>query len=93
MIGRLRSGSSFVLQAVLYDGSGQVRGRFDIPLGQAALDAAAEERVRQEGRPGGRAARPSASDSHRQYASASSYRTSTIGWLPRPAGGWPSSHT
>ncbi len=48
VIGRLRTGSSFVLQTVLYDRSGQVRGRFDIPLGQASLDAAAEERIRNE---------------------------------------------
>ncbi len=60
VIGRLRAGSSFVLQAVLYDGGGQVRGRFDIPLGQAALDAAAEERVRREVLPRLREIAPSA---------------------------------
>lgn len=46
VIGRLLTGSTFVLKIAIYGPRGEVRGRFDIPLGQDALDTDAEERLR-----------------------------------------------
>jgi hypothetical protein len=42
---------------------------------------------------GSRKARLVSSESQRQYASASSKLTSTVGWLPWPGGGLSASHT